>query len=85
MFGRKYQRKTTTQLVKRVTLATDFTSSTSPFTEKIRPKPLIKFNLSNLNPNALLLALNPFPTSACIPTTKMKQGIPKNAAAVNNS
>ena len=37
----------TTQLVKRTTLKTDFISSTSPFTEKILPKPLIKFNFSN--------------------------------------
>ena len=75
----------TTQLVKSTTLATDLISSTSPLIEKILPKPLIKFNFSNLNPIALLLILNPLPTKACIPTTKIKQGIPKNAAAVNNS
>ena len=83
--GRANHRKITTQLVNNTTLATDFISSTNPLTENILPNPLIKLSFSNLKPKAFPLALNPPPTNACIPTTNKKQGIPKNAAAVNNN
>ena len=47
----------------------------------MRPRPLTKLSLSNLKPTALLLALSPPPTNACMPMTNKKQGIPKTAAA----
>ena len=77
------QRNATTTPVRQTTFAIALISSAKPFTENIRPRPLIMFNFSVLKFTFLRLNVSPFPTKAWVKRINMIVGMPKLAAPVS--